>query len=53
MIMRGSENEAGREVGKRHVCERGGEERRAEVFFFISRGSLTPVAAPNASPNVF
>jgi hypothetical protein len=48
--MRGSENEAGREVGKRHVCERG---EGAGVFFFISRGSLTPVAAPNASPNVF
>jgi hypothetical protein len=52
MRVRGSENEAGREVGKRHVSERGGG-LRAEVFFYISRGSLTPVAAPNASPNVF
>ena len=52
---------AGREVGKRHVCERGGGEEglRAEVFssFFLlslgSLGSLGSVAAPNVSPNDF
>jgi hypothetical protein len=38
MIMRGSENEAGREVGKRHVSERGGGKEGLRFFSSVAVG---------------